>query len=81
MQGSTLATLLIFYVVALGAGYWLGWRWLNGRFGYALDGKSHIALFIFFAPFVVAIIGVVYLITSVKDKSNGTKGGSNEIDI
>ena len=82
MEGSTAATLVILALVVMAGGYAVSWRWLNGRFGYAMDGKYHIVLFIFFAPFVIAIIGVIYLITMIKDKSTGTKGGKlNDLDI
>jgi len=74
-------TILVLVFVGLVAAYTVAWRWLNGRFGYALDGKYHIIIFIFFAPFVIAIIGVIYLITMIKDKSAGNLGGRNELDI
>ncbi len=81
MQGSTSATFLILSVLAMVGAYVVSWRWLNSRFGYAMDGKYHIIIFIFFAPFVIAGIGIIYLITMIKDKSAGRAGGSDEIDI
>lgn len=82
MSGSTAATLLVLSFVGMLGAWVVAWRWLNGRFGYAMDGKYHIVLFIFFAPFILIAIGGIYLITLIKDKSNGTNGGdSNEIDI
>ena len=81
MDKSTLLTLLVFTFLGMVGAYYVAWRWLSGRFGYSMDGKYHIILFIFFAPFVVGLIGVIYLITLLTDKSNGNTGGGDEIDI
>lgn len=73
-------TIVVFYWIALVTAYVFAWRWFGRRFGFELDGKYHVAMMIFIGPFVVAIIGVVYLITKLTDKTK-TNGGSNEIDI
>ncbi|NOT16010.1 MAG: hypothetical protein HOP21_10680 [Methylotenera sp.] len=73
-------TVLILVGCCMLATYVIGWRWINGRFGYALDGKWHLLLIIFGLPFVLVAIGLVYLVTKIKDGSSG-KTENDEIDI
>jgi hypothetical protein len=73
-------TVLILVVCCMLAAYVIGWRWIGGRFGYALDGKWHLLLIIFGLPFVLVAIGLVYLVTKIKDGSSG-KAANDEIDI
>ncbi len=81
MDKSTLLTQLVFSFLGMVGAYYFAWRWLSGRFGYSMDGKYHIILFIFVAPFVVGTISIIYLITLIKDRSSGGNGGGDEIDI
>lgn len=75
-------TILLLVFIGLAAAYVISWRWINKRFGYAMDGKYHIVLFMLGAPFVIAAIGFIYLVMLVKDKTSiQTRGSNNEIDI